>query len=234
MPVYAAGAGDHEQLLNAFFDEHREWQKYRPHDETTIANHEDLALRLEFVHETHPAEPKWTIAAYESPVGERLWHATATAATPIQLVACLLNAVAWHTEQAVTDGPPATDRAITETVLALVDEGWKHTADGHGTFWTPPDHAPAGLHFDAFTFRFQPSAKHLWTVWGGNSADHPAWAIHLSPATPASILQELTSELAEGKSLPEAPSATTASRPHRPPPAIPGLPSGPSAARPGR
>ncbi|KJY46711.1 DUF317 domain-containing protein [Streptomyces sp. A1547] len=70
----------------------RGWEKARTwSDETTIANHESLTLRAEFDHDArHRTDVAWTFAAYENPVGERLWHATASATTPTELVPALL------------------------------------------------------------------------------------------------------------------------------------------------
>ncbi|MCX4776898.1 DUF317 domain-containing protein [Streptomyces sp. NBC_01264] len=93
VPVYANGPGDHEALLNEFFTTHGEWEKWRPHDETTIASHESLTLRVEFLHDAAHGDSLWTIAAYESPVGERHWHATATPATPVEIMRVLLNSL---------------------------------------------------------------------------------------------------------------------------------------------
>ncbi|RSO06811.1 hypothetical protein DMH15_41900, partial [Streptomyces sp. WAC 06725] len=87
VPVYAADAGDHEALLADFLDTHRDWDKYRTwSDETTVAAHESLTRRAQFTHEAAPKDTAWAFAAYDSPVGERLWHATATARTPAALV----------------------------------------------------------------------------------------------------------------------------------------------------
>ncbi|WP_369015708.1 DUF317 domain-containing protein [Streptomyces gottesmaniae] len=44
--------------------------------------HESQTLRIERVHEAHPRETAYTVAAYETPVSDRMWHLTATGATP--------------------------------------------------------------------------------------------------------------------------------------------------------
>ncbi|MGW2853347.1 DUF317 domain-containing protein, partial [Streptomyces sp. NPDC001215] len=79
VPAYAADPGDHDRLLDQFLDAHRDWEKWRTWDDiTTHAFHEDHTLRIERVHEAHPRETAWTVAAYETPVSDRLWHLTAT------------------------------------------------------------------------------------------------------------------------------------------------------------
>ncbi|WP_328490167.1 hypothetical protein [Streptomyces zaomyceticus] len=68
-----AGPGEHEAFLAALFDEERQWEKYRPFDETTIACHESLSTRVEFDHEArHRSDVAWAIAEYDGPVGERV------------------------------------------------------------------------------------------------------------------------------------------------------------------
>ncbi|MCD9193434.1 hypothetical protein [Streptomyces albireticuli] len=73
VPVWAASPGDHEALLDSFLASQPAWEHHRTwSDETTIAAHEALALRVEFLHEAAPEAFNWTIAAYESPVGPRI------------------------------------------------------------------------------------------------------------------------------------------------------------------
>ncbi|MFF8835173.1 DUF317 domain-containing protein [Streptomyces sp. NPDC015130] len=74
------------------FDEERQWERYRPFDETTIASHTSLTARVEFGHEArHRTDIAWTIAEYDGPVGHRLWHATITAGTPVALIHTILQ-----------------------------------------------------------------------------------------------------------------------------------------------
>lgn len=58
------------------FEKWRTWS-----DGTTHAIHESQTLRIEYVHEAHPRDTAWTIAAYETPVSDRMWHLTATGTT---------------------------------------------------------------------------------------------------------------------------------------------------------
>jgi hypothetical protein len=81
--AYLADAGDHDALLDTFLTAHGEWEKWRTWtDDTTHAIHESQTLRIERVHEAGPRETAWTVAAYESPVSDRMWHLTLTGATP--------------------------------------------------------------------------------------------------------------------------------------------------------
>lgn len=223
VPVYAAGPGDHEALLNDFLTANGEWEKYRPHDETTIASHESLSLRIEFLHEAVHGDNAWTVAAYESPVGERLWHATATPTTPVEIMRALLNSLA--SEHAWGSGTPlpVTEEHFAEASRPLEDiGGWSLTVGARLIDWTAPTANGAGLRFD--TFVKQGSVLPAWTIWGGNTADRPTWAIHLSTHAPTSLIQDITFELAYGQShrQPQLHTASTAPR----------LPTQPAVTRP--
>lgn len=195
VPVYDGDPGDHGGLLDSFLAQEDDWEKYRPHDETTIASHESLLMRVEFVHEPEGGEPRWTVAAYESPVGERLWHATASASTPVEMVAVLLDTLISGAAEATA--PAVSEKAIAHVAQPLAD--WTQTGAGRFIRWTPPRGDGAGVVFDAFAAQARtPANSQTWTVWGGDNADHPVWAIRLSPSTPAEILHDLSFELAEG------------------------------------
>ncbi|MFJ2114579.1 DUF317 domain-containing protein [Streptomyces sp. NPDC087850] len=214
VPSYAADPGDHEALLRDFFTKHQEWEKWRPHDETTIASHESLTLRVEFLHEALRGDDAWTIAAYESPVGERLWHATATPTTPVEIMRVLLDSLS--AESALG---PSTDNPVGQADLAyasrpLDDVGWPVKVGPRLIDWTAPnaDNRAVGLRFDSSVK--QGSLLPAWTVWGGNTADSPHWAIHLSTHAPKALIQDITFELAHGQvhHQPQR-AATTAPRP---------------------
>ncbi|MEU3616831.1 DUF317 domain-containing protein [Streptomyces sp. NPDC006872] len=210
MPVYAADPGDHEAILNDFLTENGDWEKYRTWgDNTTIVNHESLTLRALIDHDAECRDMKWTIAAYESPVSERLWHATATATTPVEIVRTLLNSLA---SDYVRDAGPATgvsETEIAEATRPLTDAGWKHTVEGRWIRWEAPGEDAAGVQFDAFAAQKPNSPLPTWTAWGGNTIHQPTWALHFSPHTPAAVLQDLTCELAEGQGRRKVPAATT-------------------------
>ncbi|GGU41532.1 DUF317 domain-containing protein [Streptomyces violascens] len=145
VPIHAAGSGDHEALLNDFLAAQDEWEKWRTwSDETTHAVHESLTLRAEFVHEADPDDIVWTIAAYESPVGERRWHATATATTPVAIMCILLDPLASGDAAQTAVGSQVSEKTITQATQPLTDAGWEHTVDGRWVRWhAPGEHAPA-------------------------------------------------------------------------------------------
>lgn len=96
VPAYAAGAGDHDALLDAHGDRGK-WRAWS--DETTHAIHESQSLRIERVHEAPDHETAWTVAAYENPVSDRMWILTATGGTPAP---CCRSC--WITSPASTAG----------------------------------------------------------------------------------------------------------------------------------
>ncbi|WP_327303683.1 DUF317 domain-containing protein [Streptomyces sp. NBC_01298] len=196
VPVYANGPGDHETLLKDFFAANGEWERWRPHDETTIASHESLTLRVEFLHEATHGDSAWTIAAYESPVGERLWHATATPATPAEVIRALLNSLSTEDSWGRGSGGPVKEEDLAHASRPLGDAGWPLKVGSRLIEWTAPTTDAAGLRFD--TLVKQGDVLPAWTIWGGNTTESPSWAIHLSAYAPTGLIQDISFELAHG------------------------------------
>ncbi|MFD4476403.1 DUF317 domain-containing protein [Streptomyces sp. NPDC058471] len=200
VPVYAADPGDHEGLLDKFLEERDEWEKYRTwEDSTTVANHESLTLRAIFDHDAVGRETKWTFAAYDTPVSDRLWHGTATASTPTAIVSALLDAVATENAWGRSLSTSATETAIAEATSPLTDAEWKHTIDGRYITWQAPGSQEGGVQFDAFAAQRVDSPLPAWTIWGGHAVHQPVWALHLSGHAPAALVQYVTFEMAEGR-----------------------------------
>ncbi|MER6516619.1 DUF317 domain-containing protein [Streptomyces sp. NPDC001553] len=230
VPSYAADPGDHEALLRDFFSKHQEWEKWRPHDETTIASHESLTLRVEFLHEALRGDDAWTVAAYESPVGERLWHATAAPTTPVEIMRTLLDSLNTDNAWSPSANTPVTEEDLAQASRPLEDVGWPVKVGSRLIEWTvpTPDNGAAGLRFD--TSVKQGDVLPAWTVWGGNTADSPTWAIRLSTHAPTAFIQDITFELAHGHGS-RQPRHSAAAVPHIPTLAAPARPSA-SAPRP--
>ncbi|GAA2530263.1 MULTISPECIES: DUF317 domain-containing protein [Streptomyces] len=198
VPAYAADAGDHDALLEAFFDAHGDWEKWRTwSDETTHAIHESQALRIERVHEAHPRETAWTVAAYETPVSERMWVLTATGATPAPVMQALMDHLAAGDGWDTAVGTPVDEEIVAAATRPLSDAGWKHTVDGRWIGWTSPS-KDAGIQFDAFAAQHSNQTLATWTVWAGPGPDRPTWALTASPHAPSSLLADLSETLAHG------------------------------------
>lgn len=193
----ADGAKGHETLLNDFIESHGAWEKWRTwSDETTHAVHESLVLRVEFVHEADPDDIQWKIAAYESPVGERLWHATATTAVPMEIMRVLLDSLASADAPEIAAGNQISEATNGETTRPLADAGWKHTIDGRTVRWQAPGDRPISVQFDAFAAHSDQTALPAWTFLGGLAASTTRWALHFSSHAAASVLQDVAFEMA--------------------------------------
>ncbi|MDO0936398.1 DUF317 domain-containing protein [Streptomyces sp. DG2A-72] len=198
VPAYAADPGDHEALLEDFLTENGDWEKYRTWDDnTTIANHESLTLRALFDHDAQSRDSKWTIAAYETPVSERMWHMAITPATPAPILKTLLTALAAGDAWETALESPITDKTVAQATLPLTDAGWTCTVDGRWLRWQTQQ-SDVGVQFDAFAAHAPHTPLDTWTIWSGPSIDHPTWAIRASGYTPAGLLADLAEELAHG------------------------------------
>ncbi|MFF4760357.1 DUF317 domain-containing protein [Streptomyces sp. NPDC001292] len=157
--------------------------------------HESQTLRIERVHETPPHETAWTVAAYETPVSDRMWVLTANGATPAPVLQDLLDHLADGDGWDTVIGAPVDEKRGTAASQPLSDAGWKHTVDGRWIRWTSPD-GNAGVQFDAFTAQHPNQNLATWTIWAGPGPDRPTWAITASPDTPSSLLANLSETLA--------------------------------------
>ncbi|MFF6843434.1 DUF317 domain-containing protein [Streptomyces tanashiensis] len=204
-----AEPGEHEAFLAALFDEERQWEKYRPFDETTIASHESLTVRVEFDHEVrHRTDVAWKIAEYDGPVGERLWHATVTAGTPVSLIRAMLQYL---------DAPPHATAGNPDDVLH--DAAWHPASHPARTTWTAPDRS--------IVFESTPHAvADRWTLYGGEDLDRAAWSIRLSADAGKDLLAELASVAAAFVAAP-APAPAVRPAPAPRPPLTPPRPRAP-------
>ncbi|MFI1677384.1 DUF317 domain-containing protein [Streptomyces sp. NPDC020607] len=196
VPAYLADAGDHDALLDSFLDAHGEFERWRTwSDETTHAIHESQTLRIERVHESPAHETAWTVAAYETPVSDRMWVLTATGGTPAQVMQELLDHLADGDGWDTAIGAAVDEKTVTAATQPLSDAGWKHTLNGRWIRWTSPA-GDAGVQFDAFAAQHPNHTLATWTVWAGTSPDHSTWTVTASPHTPSSLMANLSETLA--------------------------------------
>ncbi|MGA5169712.1 MULTISPECIES: DUF317 domain-containing protein [Streptomyces] len=166
------------QSQHAELDRERTWS-----DETTHAIHESQTLRIECVHEAYPRETAWTVAAYETPVSDRMWHLTATGATPAPVLQTLLHHLAEGDGWDTAVGGQVEEKTVAAATRRHTDAGWEHTVDGRWIRWTSLT-GDAGVHFDAFAAQNANSSLATWTVWAGPDINRATWAIHASPYAP--------------------------------------------------
>ncbi|MEW2620855.1 DUF317 domain-containing protein [Streptomyces sp. NPDC048106] len=224
VPVYLADAGDHDALLDTFLNAHDEFEKWRTwSDDTTHAIHESQTLRIERVHEAPAHEIAWTVAAYETPVSDRMWVLTATGATPAPVLQDLLTHLAdgdgWNTAV----GAPADKKMVAAATQPLSEAGWKHTMDGRWIRWTSPD-GDAGVQFDAFTTQHPNQNLATWTVWAGPDRNRATWTITASPCTPSALLADLSENLAHATAT-RQPQPRKTTSPKLPPSLLPRSPA---------
>lgn len=197
-PAKPSGTADRpgegpSRLQHAELDRERTWS-----DDTTQAVHESLVLRAEFIHEAEPDDTQWKITAYESPVGERLWHATASTTVPVEIMRVLLDSLASADAAEIAAGSQISEATIGEATRPLADAGWKPTIDGGAIRWQALGDRPISIQFDAFAAHDPHSALPAWTFRGGGDASSPKWALHFSPHAAASVLQDVAFEVAHG------------------------------------
>ncbi|MGW0710514.1 DUF317 domain-containing protein [Streptomyces sp. NPDC002643] len=164
------------------------------------------------------------MAAYETPVSERLWCMTLTPATPAPVLDTLLISLTlgdpWHTAL----GNPLTERTIADATRPLADAGWTPTINGHQIHWQT-QHGNVGVQFDTLAANTPFTPNNAWTIWAGPDINHPTWTIHASTYTPTNLLTHLTEQLAHGTGTRQTPTHhnqptttnTTTSRPSPPP-----------------
>ncbi|MFJ8794563.1 DUF317 domain-containing protein [Streptomyces sp. NPDC102462] len=198
MPAHAADPGNHETAFDDFLTANGDWQRYSTWDDnTSVATHESLTLRILFEHGAGPRDAQWTIAAYESPVSERMWHMTVTPATPQPILQTLLTALSHGQASETALGTPVTDKTVAQATRPLTDAGWTPTMDGRRLRWQPKA-GDVGVQFDAFAANTPHQPLDTWTIWSGPSINQPTWAIRASVYTPAGLLADLAEELAHG------------------------------------
>ncbi|MEV5605459.1 DUF317 domain-containing protein [Streptomyces sp. NPDC052299] len=191
VPVYAADPGNHDALLDDFLDAHDTWHKWRPRDESTYAVHESQTLRIERVHEPLPGEHSWTVAGYESPVSDRMWHLAFPDTTPEPVVRTLLDSLSSG-DHNLALGSPITAKTVAQAVEPLTQAGWENTIDGRCIRWASPH---GGVQLDTFAAQ-NPYLNPTWLIWAGPNPQHATWVVHASAYTPAQVLTELVECLA--------------------------------------
>ncbi|MFJ4876564.1 DUF317 domain-containing protein [Streptomyces sp. NPDC088745] len=187
-PPYAAGPGDHDAVLETFLDTHSDWTRWQTwSDNTTHLVHDEQTLRIEREHETTRGDTAWTIAAYESPVSDRLWHLSLTTDTPEPVLRTVLDTLADND----LTSRPVSEESVHAITSPLFQAGWKHSADEYHQAWEITGATGLQLNRTA-TWHIEDDT---WTLWGGPSIHHPTWTLTASRAVPVEILTALAEEL---------------------------------------
>ncbi|WP_030458898.1 DUF317 domain-containing protein [Kitasatospora sp. NRRL B-11411] len=200
-----AGPGDAEAALAQFLETSPTWGRYSPGQDTTVALHESLLAAIELDHDTTNG-PRWTIAAYASPVGKRTWHATFCTRTPVEVVAAVaarLSHALTATTETVRDELLWGRRSLDNTIAAdleAADEPWsRETSPIHGVYsCTRPD-ATAGIAVNHNIGDIRGIGPTV-TVWGGprgypSERWHAVFAGHTPSALISAALDEVVNPL---------------------------------------
>ncbi|MFF4508975.1 DUF317 domain-containing protein [Streptomyces sp. NPDC001401] len=148
-----------------------------------------------FDHDADPRDATWTLAAYEGPVSERMWHMALTSTVPAPVLGPLLSALAAGDAEDTALGTPI-ETTVSEAVRPLADVGWTPVVDGRCMRWNT-EQGQAGVQFDAFAAH-NPKLLDTWALWAGPSINHPAWTMRASACTPVGLLSAVAGELAHG------------------------------------
>ncbi|MEU6233668.1 DUF317 domain-containing protein [Kitasatospora sp. NPDC047058] len=200
-----AGPGDAEAALAHFLETSPTWHRYSPGQDTTVALHESLLAAIELDHDT-TAGPRWTIAAYASPVGRRTWNATFCTRTPVEVVTAVaerLSHALTATSETVRDELLWGRRSLDNTIAAdleAADEPWsRETSPVHGvySYTRPDDTAGIAVNHNIGDIRgIGPTV----TVWGGprgypGERWHAAFTGHTPNALISAALDEVVNPL---------------------------------------
>ncbi|WP_149030353.1 MULTISPECIES: DUF317 domain-containing protein [unclassified Kitasatospora] len=251
-----AGPGDAEAALAHFLETSPTWGRYSPGQDTTVALHESLLAAIELDHDTTTG-PRWNIAAYASPVGERTWNATFCTRTPVEVVTAVaerLSHALTATSEAVRDellwGRRSLDNTIAADLEAAADPWQRETAPVPGvySYTRPDDTAGIAVNHNIGDIRgIGPTV----TVWGGprgypSDRWHAAFTGHTPNALISAALDEVVNPLPALRQRLQIPAANRTQvhlepcpRRHLPPgtgqqSAREGLPAEPGPAGPGR
>ncbi|MEU3568780.1 DUF317 domain-containing protein [Kitasatospora sp. NPDC036755] len=200
-----AGPGDAEAALARFLEAAPAWGRYSPGQDATVALHESLLAAIELDHDTSTG-PRWTIAAYASPVGKRTWHTTFCTRTPAEVVTAVLERLSHAltaTSETVRDELLWGRRSLDNTIAAdldAADEPWsRETSPVHGVYsCTRPD-ATAGIAVNHNIGDIRGIGPTV-TVWGGprgypSERWHAVFAGHTPTVLISAALDEVVTPL---------------------------------------
>ncbi|WP_417198463.1 DUF317 domain-containing protein [Streptomyces stelliscabiei] len=156
--------------------------------------HESQTLRIQLLHEADPREGAWTIAAYETPVSDRMWHLTLTANTPAGLLNSLLISLA-HGEWDTSLDSPSPRRALPRSPAPSPTPAGHPRHKDAGCTGSPSKETP-----DSRSMPSPPGPErqpHFLDHLGRRQPDRPPGP-STHPLHPADLVADLTEELAHG------------------------------------
>ncbi|WP_344640666.1 DUF317 domain-containing protein [Kitasatospora cystarginea] len=200
-PGFLAGPGDLASGDAAFADfliEHRSWARYAcDGGDTSVAISDCLTGRIQLDYEPGVSHTRWTVAGYDSPVGELAWHARFDLGTPHEIPLAVASAYSHalsYGSQAVRDEALWGRRS---TRVELVDQmrecGWQDVSTLDGMAFRAPDATAGLIRWDGGAFYDEPDGQdHMAevTLWVRHPEEfpHTAWTAQLSKAMPTRLI----------------------------------------------
>ncbi|MFJ9446775.1 DUF317 domain-containing protein [Kitasatospora sp. NPDC101235] len=201
-PGYLAGPG-HPDTANsafeAFLAEHQGWSRYScDGGDTSVAVSDCLTGRIRLDHEPGDRNSRWTVAGYESAVGERAWHADFDLETPHEIALATASTLSHALSYS---GFAAKDEALwgrNNTCAALVtqirESDWLDVSTPSEMRFRSPDATAGLIRWDAGAFhdapwsRDYPAGVTLWARRTGDDHTRTAWQAHFSKDTPTRLI----------------------------------------------
>ncbi|MFJ6620030.1 DUF317 domain-containing protein [Kitasatospora sp. NPDC091335] len=201
-PGYLAGPG-HPDTANAAFEaflaEHQGWSRYScDGGDTSVAVSDCLTGRIRLDHEPGDRNSRWTVAGYESAVGERAWHADFDLETPHEIAlaaaAVLSHALSYSSFAAKDEALWGRDNTCATLVTQMRESDWLDVSTPSEMRFCSPDATTGLIRWDAGVFhdapwsRDYPAGVTLWARRTGDDHMRTAWQAHFSKDTPTRLI----------------------------------------------
>ncbi|MFJ7278321.1 DUF317 domain-containing protein [Kitasatospora sp. NPDC098663] len=222
-PGYLAGPGDRdaEAAFADFLNEDQGWARYSCHGgDVSVAISECLTGRIQLDHENGDRDSRWTVAGYDSPVGERSWRAAFDQETPYEValaVAEEYSRALSYTHPVVREEALWGLRNTRDSLLEqLRSSGWLDVGSPDAMSFRSPDGTAGLIRWDGGAFYEEPNGQDHpadVTLWVRPPEMFPrnAWTAQFSQATPTRLitaaLDHLTDPRSQVRRLAEVPAA---------------------------
>ncbi|KQV20959.1 MULTISPECIES: DUF317 domain-containing protein [unclassified Kitasatospora] len=222
IPGYLAGPGDLDTANTAFGDflaEHQGWARYScDGGDTSVAISNCLTSRIQLAYEPGHRDVRWTVAGYESPVGERAWNATFDLATPYEIPLSVAETfsyvLAYSSEFAREEA--LWGRVDTRAALLrhLGESDWQDVSSPDAMAFQACDGTAGLTRWDRGAYAADPAGPDSSagvTLWGRGPAEAAdgGWKAHFSEHAPTRLitaaLDHLTDPQAELRRRAEIP-----------------------------
>ncbi|MFF2746432.1 DUF317 domain-containing protein [Kitasatospora sp. NPDC058048] len=224
-PGYLAGPGHPDTAsseFEAFLTEHQGWSRYScDGGDTSVAVSDCLTGRIRLAHEPGDRNSRWTVAGYESAVGERAWHADFDLETPheiaLAVAAAFSHALSYSTFAAKDEVLWGRNNTCETLLTRMRACDWLDVSTPSEMAFRSPDATTGLIRWDGGAFhdapwsRDYPAGVTLWARRTGDDHTRTAWQAHFSKDTPTRLITAALGHLTDPRSslrrLVEVPSA---------------------------